>query len=345
MSNPGSGLSSSVGLGIETTYGTYAAPTQWTPDASSAINLKPHFEQGSPIRAGQLIDELADHVWTTSDATGSVKTEVYDHGMLRWFGMLFGNLTVTPTLVSGSAYTTTFTWGSQQGSSCTLQEGVPQENGTIVRWDTLGAKVSDATFDLNQQGMLEATWNIDGQDRVKSSSSIVSPTYLTNQNPFAWHQCSVKLGTYGSEATVDGIQKVSLSYKRSLANARFNVGHATTASYGTYALKSEPIDNGRSTITGTLDTEYLTESEFVDLFVNQTEQSLIVQFTGADINSGTNPATLTFNFPVVLFEGADPTVQGMDIVKPTMSFVARMDNTNHAGLLPNLVIVSRDTAV
>lgn len=342
----GSGVGSSVGFGIESSYGTLATPSVWLPDASSQINLKPKFEQGSPVRAGQLVDESADHVWTTADAQGTIKSEVYSNGMLRLFGSLMGGLnSVTPVLVSGSAYTTTFNVLAQQGSSLTIQEGIPQTNGTVVRWDTLGGKVSQAQFDLSASGILEATWTIDAQDRVKSASAITPVTYLTKQNPFAWQQATVKLGTYGSEVKVDGINKVSLNFKRTIANARYNIGNNTTATYASYGVKSEPIDNGRFVITGTLDTEYLTESEFVDLFINQTPTSIIVTFTGANINAGANPATLTFNFPVVLFEGADPDVAGLDIVKPSMSFVARMDNTNHAGLTPSIVVVSSDSAL
>lgn len=343
----GSGVGSSVSTGIEESYGSFATPTQLIPDASCELKINPHFEQGSPARAGQLVDESADHVWTTADAGGSIKTTVYDKGMLRLLGSLMGGLnSVTPSHVGGNAYQTVFPVNPQQGSSLTIQEGIPQTSGTVVRWDTLGAKVTEAAFDLSASGTLEGTWTIDAQDRVRSSSSITSLDYLTSQLPFAWQQCTVKLGTYGSEVEVDGINKWSGSFKRTVANSRFNIGNVTTATYASYGIKDEPIDNGRFVITGTLDTEYLSEAEFVDLFLDQTPTSLIVSFTGVYLNPGatpTDPASLTFAFPNVLFEGADPTASGLDIVKPTMSYVVRQDSTNLSGVSPaTITVVSAD---
>jgi hypothetical protein len=342
----GSGLGSSIGSGIETTYGTSAVPTQWTPVDAPQIKLNPHFEQGVGLRAGADVTDIADHVLTTADAGGTVKMEVYAKGVGRWIGCLMGSLTSgVPVMQSTGVYKQIHAWQNQAGNSLTLQEGVPQTNGTVEDYVTVGAKVTEATFDLSASGLLEASFTIDGRDRLKLGANIGAPSYLTAAPPFAWQQAVVSMGPYGSEVPVPGIKKVGLSYKRALSAARFNVGAVSSSPLG-YGIKQEPIPNGWADIQVTLDTEYLTDAEFVALFRSQTQQSIIVTFTGANIPSTTTPASITFAFPTVIFEGTDPTVTGPDIVQPSMTGMVRNDSTNKSGVaVSTITIVSGESTL
>lgn len=343
MTAPGSGLGSSFGTGIETTYGTLATIGKWLAVDSCEIKQAPVYFKGQGLRGGTLVREDAETVRTNLDAAGSIKTNFYYNGIGRLIGSLMGTLNITPTQQGATtAYQQVHAFGNSWGQSLSIQQGIVDVAQTVHYWNTLGVKVTDGQFECSAGNPLLATLTVDAQDRFEAASG-TAPTEPGGSPFFAWHQMVVKVGAYGSEAKVDGVSKWTGSIKRAQSGKRFNAGNVTTNPSSLYAVKDQPVDNGFADITGTLETEYLNDTLFENYYQTDTPFSLIVSYTSATLAGTGYPYSVTFAFPRCRFlTGEDPVVSGPDIVKPSMAYEVMLDGTHPAA---TITIVNQDTTL
>jgi hypothetical protein len=332
----GSGLGSSFGTGIETagSYGTLATIGKWSAVDSCEIKQAPVYYKGQGLHGNTLVREDAEVVRTNLDSAGSIKAPFYYNGLGRLLGSLMGSLTVAPTGPTGTtAYTQVHAFANSWQQSLSIQQGIPDVAQTVHYWNHLGVKVTDAQFECSVGNPLLATFNVDCQDTFEAASG-TAPTQPGGSPFFAFHQMAVKIGTFGSEAKVDGVSKWVGSIKRAQANKRFNAGNVTTNPNDSYAIKDEPVDNGFADITGTLDTEYLNDTLVENYYQTDTPFSLIVAFTSATLAGTAIPYSATFAFPRCRFlTGENPTVMGPGIVKPVMAYEVMLDGTHPAATL------------
>jgi len=326
----GSGIGSSLGFAAESPYGTFAASTRWVEFESESLTWVPKRMQGLGLYNGGQFQRDDTRVQTTETVNGDIKTAFYAKGMGLWLGNVFGG-SATPVSTSGH-YVQTHTWGDLYGHSLAIQKGVPQLNGTIERYNFLGNKVIETTFECGVDEYLMATFKVDGQT-YEETSAYGSPTYLTANPPFSFNGATFKMGAYGSEVAVGGVRKFTLSIKRPLRVDNFYLD-------GT-GLKHEPVMNGFAEITGTLETDYVDKTAFVDMFVADTAQSIVMQFLGPNIPSTSVPYSLTLNVPNVRWDADMPLVGGPDIVQPKMTFTYLYDLSH----LPSAVYVNTDSSL
>lgn len=342
----GSGLGATMGLGIETAgnYGTAAAPNQWPPFDSCEIKRAPVVFHGSSLHGGTLVREDAEVVITNMDAAGTIKQPWFYSNMQRLTGSLMGSLGITPTQLgtTGTAYQGVHAFQNSWHQSLTIQQGIPDVAGTVHYWQSFGAKVTQGQFECSAGNPLLATWTVDAQDFYELGSG-TPPTAPGGSSFYAWHQMAVKIGTYGSEAKVDGVSKWTGTIKRAQADKRFNAGNVSSNSSLIYGIKDEPVDNGFADIGGTLETEYLNDTVFENYWTTQTPFSLIISYTSAVLAGTGNPYSVTFAFPRCRFlSGEDPTVPGPDIVKPALPYEVMLDGTHPAA---TITVVSQETAL
>jgi hypothetical protein len=344
MPGPGSGLGTTLGVGVEGagSYGTYVAPTKWNAVESAVINQVPAYAAGNGLRGGTLVRDANDRVLTNLDAAGTIKMPVYYNGMGRLLGSLMGSLNVAPAQQGATtAYQQTHAFANSWNQSLTIEQQIIDVSQTSRWWRTLGAKVNEGQFDCTAGSLLNATFMVDAQDRFLNATG-AAVTQPTNNPPFAFHQMKVKIGTFGAEAQVDGVIKWQASIKRARADKRFNIGNLTTNPSKVYGVKNEPVDNGFAAITGTLDTEYLSEALFDNYYQTETPFSMIAVFTSAVLAGTAFPYSISFNFPRCYFIKGDPDVQGPDIVKPSMPFEVWYDETHPAA---TITVVAQDVTL
>ena len=329
----GSGLGSSFGTGLESTYGTSVTPTRWTTPEKHQIKLVPQFAQGQGLRQGVLVEDVYDRVWSAADVAGTVDHPVYRNGMGHLIGCLMGAgqgnalSTITGTLLGSGVYSWSFPLQSQFGSSLTLQEGIPDANsGLLHLWLTQGLKVMQGQFVAEVGQVFKALFTVDGQDRIESGSAPTAVSLLTGNQVYGFPNMTVKVGMLGSEVQVDGVKKWDATIKRVADDKRFNAGNVTAAAAG-YGIKDQPIDNGFFDISGTLDTEFIDTTKFVDVFMSQTTFSMIVTFTGP-LAGGAFHYSVVFAFPACRYTGTDPEVNGPVIVNPQMPFKVFNDDVH-----------------
>ncbi|ROQ69172.1 hypothetical protein EDD93_3669 [Streptomyces sp. 840.1] len=312
----GSGLGAQVGIAAESTYGTYVAPTKFIEFTKEGLALKKTTAQSAGIAAGRLLPLSSRRVVTQRQAAGSLDMEVTTKGMGVLLQTLMGT-TVTPVQqATTDAYLQTHILADTAGKSLTVQKGVPLTTGTVTRKNFLGCKIISAEFSCEVGGMLTASFEIDSKDCEETS--VLAAASYPSMSPFHFMQMGLKTGTYGTEIARSGIRKVSIKIERPMAVERFYAGAS--------GLKAEPISNDQVKVTGSIEMDYV-DTVLDDLHTSDAATSLVWDFSGAEI-APTYPSRFTVKLPAIRFDEAPPSVEGFDVVKPTLSFTGLYDGTN-----------------
>lgn len=327
----GSGLGASLGFAPEVTYGTYVAPTRFLKFLSEDMKKTKDVVQGGGLSAGLLMDEGTRRAVAGESGDGSFSLNVPTKG----FGLLLQHLmgtTVTPVQQGATAaYLQTHTLADNYGKMLTGQVGIPDIPGTARPYTFLGGKVKSAEFSCGVGEILNAKFEMDYR-QVVESQSLVAPSYASAAAEWNFSQMAVKLGTYGAEASVSSVKKMTVNFERPLY---------TDAKYaGAAGLKAQPVMNGTMKVTGTIEADYVDKALFADRFAADTSTSLVWEFTGALIAS-TYYNTIRFILPQVFLDGDTPTVGGPEEVSGSYGFTCLFDATN----LPRIEYISTDTTV
>ncbi|MFE4649281.1 phage tail tube protein [Streptomyces sp. NPDC056707] len=312
----GSGLGAQLSIGAETTYGTYVAPSKHLEFTKESLQLKKTTAQSAGIASNRLLALSSRRVLTQRQASGSVDMEVTNKGMGLLLQALMGT-TVTPVQQgAGPAYLQTHTLADTAGKSLVIQVGVPLTTGSVTDKTFVGCKIISAEFSCEVGGMLTLSLEIDAKDCDETQTLVVAS--YSNMAPFHFAQMALKTGVFASEAARDGIRKVSVKIERPQATERFYANQA--------GLKKEPISNDQVKITGSIEMDYV-DTTLDDLHSSDAATSLIWEFVGPNIAT-TFYETFRVKLPAIRFDDAPPTVEGFDVVKPTLSFTGLYDGTN-----------------
>ncbi|MEU6490392.1 phage tail tube protein [Streptomyces sp. NPDC046984] len=316
----GSGLGAQIGISAEVTYGTYVAPSKFIEFTKESLALKKTTAQSAGIAAGRLLPLSSRRVVTQTEAQGTVDLEVTNKAMGLLLQSLMGT-TVTPVQQgAGPAYLQTHTLADTAGKSLVIQKGVPLTTGTVTDKTFLGCKVTSAEFSCEVGGMLTVSFEFDskGCDETQTLAAASYPTMAV----FHFGQMGVKAGSFGTEAALDGIRKVSVKFERPQAVDRFYAGQNGT--------KKEPISNDQVKITGSIEMDYVATT-LDDLHTSDAATSLVWEFIGPVIATTYNE-TFRIKLPAIKIDEAPPTVDGFDVVKPTISFTGLYDGTNQPAI-------------
>lgn len=325
----GSGLGAQVGIAAESAYGTYVAPTKFIEFTKESLQLKKVTAQSQGIATGRLLAPAARRVVTQRSGSGTLEMEVTNKAMGILLQSLMGT-SVTPVQQAATpAYLQTHTLADTVGKSLTIQKGVPLTTGTVTRKNFLGCKIISAEFSCEVGRELTATFEIDAKD-CEETSVLAVATYPA-MAPFHFAQMSLKTGTYASEVARNGIRKVSVKIERPQATERYYAGAS--------GLKAEPIANDLVKITGSIEGDYV-DTILDDLHTSDATTSLVWDFTGPLI-AATHYERFTVKLPAIKVDDAPPTVEGYDVVKPTMAFTGLYDGTNQ----PSIEYVSTDVTL
>jgi hypothetical protein len=326
-----SGIGSQVGVAVESTYGTYVAPTKFIQARKVSVKKVKNTVTTGGLGAGRLIQLGTRRVVTTKAGGGTLECEFVNKGMGLLVQALMGT-TVTPVQqASTTAYLQTHTLADPTGKFLTVQAGVPDTTGTVRPYSFLGTKVTGATFTFEVDKEVSSSFELDSRD-VTEAQTIVAASYVASTRPFVGTDTSVKVGTFGSEAAVTGVTKATVKIDRALNTDRFY--------FGSLGLKAEPLIGGYAKITGTISADFVDKTIFADRFASDAGFSLVVEAVGLQI-SGIYYDTLRITLPMCFLDGDTPVVEGPDIVNGDFPFVCLFDGTN----LPKIEVISTDTTL
>lgn len=315
----GSGLGGSVGVGIETTYGTYVAPSSFAEVHSAPFEAKPNFVQGTGIASGRALDLASRYVQTHREAAGSLELEVLSKGFGKYLAHLFGSSSVPVVQGATAAYLQTHLWAADnKGKSFSVQVKSPNLTDTVLPQTYTGCKITDGEFSCGVGELLVAKFGVDAQD-FTNLTALAAPSYLVGLRPFNFADMAVKVGTFGAEASVSGVRKVTFKVARKQKVDQFYAGAG--------GKKGEPTANATPDITGTIETDYVNNADFYDRRLLGVPTSLVFEWVGPLIAS-TFFQTVRFTFPGTIITGGDPKLDGPDVVNPPYTFKVTDDGVN-----------------
>lgn len=281
----------SVGLGVESVYGTAVARTRWFEFLDESFNFVKNVKQGVGLRVGSRVARSGRRVVASAEGSGDLTIEAVTKGLgLLWqLGLGSG----TSTLVSAGLYQQVFTLGDVMPSA-TIQKGIPRADGTVDAYTFTGCMVESLTIDCPNADNVKVKTSWNAKD-MTTATAYTAPSYATGPSVFTFAHGAVYSGALtaptatalGSAATpVASIRSGSITIKHNLKTDRYNCGGG--------GRKEKPFAGVRE-ISGSLVAEYA-DAAFRDAIVNDTSMTLVKTFTaGADV--------LQIVIPDVRFDG------------------------------------------
>ena len=330
----GSGLGSSAGYVNESTYGTYVAPTKFARVKSATANKTATRVQGEGIQSGIHGMLSSQYVETVTGGSGQLAFDVQSKNMGLLLQTLMGT-SVTPVVQGAtSAYLQTHTLADPAGKSLTVQLGLPNRAGTVTPATLKGCKVTQAAFSCSVDGLLGATFDLDAF-AYENSTALATPSYTSGVNAFHGGQMAVKLGTFGSEAAIVGVKSVACTIARPHDASGYYAG-ATVA-----GTKAEPVLNGATTISGTLDADFVTAADLHNRARDNSSTALVMEWVGPLIAS-TYYETFRITVPNIVFTSPEGfSVAGRDKLQHSFGWEWRYDGTNQ----PKIEVISAEVAL
>ncbi len=345
-----SGLSGQVGVVTAPSYGDSATVvTRFYEFLSENFVFNPNFLDGQGLKAGQAFNRATRTVMSQFDVNGDLTMEHTDgsaasaaaDSMGLWWKHSLGSSVTTPTQIGATtAYKQIHTPGSKAGLFATAQVGRPQISGVTVQpFTQIGVKITDWEFSCSDNQIAQLKVTCDAQTEL-TSVALAAASYPVPNGLFAFSDAAnFKLGgtatTASGETTIASgvavqsrVTGITITGSTPMKTDRYGLGNA--------GLKGEPIENAIPSVTGTLQTEFFSRTEFYDVFRANTYQPFQLDFSHFDgagkdaggVASGPNPYLLSFIMPACRFKSAGVNISGPDVIPQSIGFQAYDNGTD-----------------
>jgi hypothetical protein len=320
----GSGLGSQIGFAPETTYGTAETPTTWLEARSAGLEIQVEHMMSEALRAGLKVQRADRQVVNRKGVNGEIELDVTSNNMARFLRHCMNDDRAFSTTKTGSnPYTYTYELGDPATCpSMTMQVGVADIGGTVRRMDATGCYVSEFSLSNSVDEILQVSATIDGRDMIPSASAVTSATYATGTEPLTFAGGSVSVA--GSATPVRSFE---LSVSHGIDLERYQINSTT--------LKSRPIRNALTEITGTVEMEFGQSSvgtwgtdTLVDKYRAGTTIAVAGTWTGSTAITGTAFPSLAVNLDSCIITACTPVLDGPEIIMLSVEFMALDDGTN-----------------
>ena len=281
----------SVGLGVESVYGTGVTPTRWFEFLDESFGYSKEVKQGVGLRVGSRVARSARRVVASAEGSGDLTIEAVSKGLGLLWQLAMGS--GSSTLVSAGLYQQVFTLGDAMPSA-TIQKGIPNAGGTVDAYTFTGCMVDTLTIECPNVDNVKVKTSWNAKD-MATGTAYTAPSYPAAPTVFTFRHGAIYTGTLtaptatalaSATTPVASIRSGSITVKHNLKTDRYNCGGG--------GRKEKPFVGIRE-ISGSLVAEYA-DTAFRDAIVNDTSMTLVKTFT-----SGTD--VLQIVIPDVRFDG------------------------------------------
>lgn len=226
-------------LGVESTYGTSVTPTLFIPaTTANIVDPPPAMIDFGGIRYGEYgMNEQDIAFGPRVDGSVTFESALLQNGFETILAHIFGSISTTSTTPTRSS---ALTIASTSGKFMTAQIVKPFHDGTSSLVQTAkGCKFTQASLSMTKGGVVRLSATMDARNVVESVA-ITTASYSTTSRPFLWHKTST--------ATIGGTAVECSGWTLDITRPL----ETNTNSLGTTGLKTEPPNNGQTTISVTL---------------------------------------------------------------------------------------------
>jgi len=336
----GSGLGGFAAVAQQPTYGaTFVTPTRTLMFKSAKTTYDPHIVQGGPyLQGGHTVDFGTAHIQTWLDASGTLMGDVCNSSHALLFATSLASTATLTALGTTTAYELGGASGASMGVADTngsyidMQLGVPTSDGVQRPENYHSCVITKAEWVFDRSGIVTYSYDFNAQ-YVEKTTTLITPTYTTAPVPFAMNTTSsvFKAGTYGSEAAIDGVKKVTFTLERPMATERIYLGNQ---------YKDAPVTNALVKLGMAMEVDYTTAAKtgLFDIFLAGTSLSVVATAVGAAIGSSGYNNTFGLNMTNAFVQtGGESPLDGPDIVHNTINWTGTVDAANDPALKGTLI--------
>lgn len=341
----GSGLGSFVAVAQQKKYGgAFATPTRTLYFKTAKPTWDPHPVQGGPyLAAGRIADIGSAHVLMYRDAKVTLTGDVMTTSMALLIASAFGSAGKLTQSGTTNAYELGGVGGikleapeshnaTSESTFIDMQIGVPYTTAEVNAQNYHSGVITKAEFVFDRVGLVSYSIDIDFQ-YVEFTTALIAPTFTTNGVPFAMNEGSseFKVGVVpATAAALEGVRKMTVTLEHKMATDRIYLGEEH---------KSIPVSNGLVDIGLSLESDYTAAAKAVfEAFLENEALKIEAIATGAAIGSSGKKNTFSFTMPnIFIASGAEPPIDGPDIVKTTLAAKATINATNEPVVSAKLI--------
>jgi hypothetical protein len=323
-------LDAAVMVGLETTYGTPVTLARAYEGKADAFEREQSRLESIGFRAGTQ-GLRSDRVITVNmGGAASIELDWMTNGMGLLLGGLLGSK-AGPSLLDTTAYSQVYaTTAAAPADSLTMQILRPTLETGTEEFTYHGAKATGWKISQSVDGLLLLNIDYDFEDSDHTTAA-GTPTYIANQTPFDWTQCTVTLDPDGTPEVLDVIDATFEADLMLKTDRRYLRGSA---------LKKEPVRNGIPRYTGEISVDFEDTTRY-DEWVAQGVKDIELQWTGANIES-TYDYSVTLRMKACNWTGGNPKAEVEATPVQTLPFEALYNGTD---AIATLTTQSTDSAV
>lgn len=320
-----SGLAAQVGIGQESTHGTFVTPNrfmQFNDEGLAAEILK---IRSSGLGRG-MYDYADDVITYQKGAGGPVNFDVRYKGFLLLLKHIFGSI-VSEQVAETDEYGHAFDFDADGlwGDSLTVQVGKPDTGGTVRPFTYLGSKILSAEFSIDTGGVLKLAVEFRSREEV-TSQTLATASYPTNATLVSFHH-----GVLQIDETPVKVKSLNWKITRAMDVERDGIGSP---------LADEPIANDKLVVEGGMDAEFKSLDAYTAFKAGE-QMPLSLVFTGPTIPDEATPFKLGLDIPLIEYTGETPKVGGPGIVRQPLPWKALANGTDS---LISMFVNSDETA-
>jgi hypothetical protein len=340
----GSGLGSFVAVAQQKEYGAaFVTPTRTLYFKTAKPTWDPHPVQGGPyLAAGRIADIGSAHVLTYRDAKVTLTGDVMTTSMALLIASAFGSNGKLTQSGTSAAYELGGASGikleapeshnsAAESTFIDMQIGVPYTNAETIAHNYHSGVITKAEFVFDRVGLVTYSIDIDFQ-YVEFTTALISPTFTTNGVPFAMNESTseFKIGNPSTISALAGVRKMTVTLEHKMATDRIYLGEEH---------KSIPVSNGLVDVGVSVEADYTEAAKKVfAAFLENEALEIIAQATGALIGTSGKRNTFQFTMPNIFIDsGAEPPIDGPDMIKNTMAAKATINASNEAVVKAKLI--------
>jgi hypothetical protein len=322
---------SQLGIGEESTYGTGVAVDRFLPFRSSSIDVEKARLDDPGIVPGQRAIRRSQLAVGSTTVAGDLQYSLFQSDIAVFFKHLLGSVVTT----GSGPYVHTITPGSTDGLGLTIQEGAPDNAGTVRPFTYSGCKVAAITISAAQD---DATFTVSivGQDDhtvaeggVYVLQTATLPAGLARFLPEHFAFTLDKTGAAGE--TSQCVRSFSLTITNTMDTERFCLGSN---------IRKEPLlVAGQSlSVTGSIELEWTDITDY-DRFAAQTITG--GTFTIDNGLSSTAARSIVGTMDLETVGGAKPQISPSGLIYLTLN-VRGVENTATSDAIQ--IVITDDNA-
>lgn len=347
----GGGLSAQFGFKAETVVGTQVVVDHFVEFLNETLQYNPTWLETAGLKAGQGYKRVTRTLVSRVSVNGDGSLECADKGLgLLWRHALGGGS--GPTVIAATtAFNQYHVPGAKTGLGLTIQIGRPQTDATVRPFTYRGCKIVSWTFSVSDNAFATLAITFDGWQE-DTATALATASFPATAGVFTFADVGPATGGSftlgGTVTTTSGVTTVASGVSVATLCRGITITGATPVrgegyGLGNNGVKSNQIENGIPTITGSLDAEFTQRTELYDLFKANTTTAIQLDMAHGDAG-GANPYRLGFIIPAVKIKDANVNVGGPDVVPQQINFEGYDDGTGTNPAI-QVRIVSTDTTL